>query len=54
MATRTEYMRDFKRALDSLLPFIGLWAVMEISTLHRILSLRCPEVYEMSQKLHEK
>ena len=44
MAIRTDAMRKFKQALDSLLPFVGLWSTMEIGTLHRILSLRCPEV----------
>jgi hypothetical protein len=31
-------------AFDSLLPIVGLWATVEIGTLHRILTIRCPEV----------
>ena len=30
-------------AFDRLLPFPGLWPSFQVGTLHRILSLRCPE-----------
>ena len=37
-------MTKFRESLDNLIPFIGLWAALQIRTFHRILTLRCPEV----------
>jgi len=42
-------MKEFQDALDSLLPFLGLWPALKIGTFHRVLTLRCPE--EMTQYL---
>lgn len=36
--------KDLSGALDCCLPIIGLWASLEIGTLHRILTMRCHEV----------
>ena len=53
-------MTKFRESLDNLIPFIGLWAALQIGTFHRILTLRCPEVIDslalksfMTNKLQE-
>ena len=40
-------MTKFKKSLNNLIPFIGLWAALQIGTFHRILTLRCPEVIRL-------
>lgn len=37
------HMRDFRNALDNLIPFVGLWSDLMIGTFHRLLTLRCLE-----------
>ena len=37
-------MKEFLDALDSLLSFRSLWMDFQVGCLHRLLTLRCPEV----------
>ena len=37
-------LRLFTRALDELLPYVGLWPALHIGTFHRVINLKCPEV----------
>lgn len=45
-----QHLRDklgpLNDALDSLLPMPGLWPTLQLGTLHRIVTLKCPEVTE--------
>ena len=43
-ASKDEKMKAFLNALDSLLPFRGLWLDFQVGCFHRLLTLRCPEV----------
>ena len=44
-ATRSYLIRCFSDALDALIPYMGLWPAFQIGTFHRILPLRCHEVF---------
>ncbi|MCJ1473162.1 hypothetical protein MMC13_001813 [Lambiella insularis] len=43
MAAKSRAMARFRKQLDSLIPYIGLWSALQIGTFHRLLTLRCPE-----------
>ena len=44
MSKKDHEMAALQDAMDGLLPFQGLWAPLELGVLHRVLTLRCPEV----------
>ena len=44
-AEKSNAMAAFQSALDALLPYVGLWPAFQIGTFHRLLQMRCPEVY---------
>ena len=44
LKTLLERHRDLREALDSLLPFTGLWGSLQLGTFHRLLTLSCEEV----------
>ena len=44
MAKKNPEMAALQDALDTLLPFMGLWSPVQIGIFHRLLTLRCPEV----------
>jgi hypothetical protein len=39
-----EKFNPLSQAFDRLLPIIGLWSSFQLGPLHRILTLKCPEV----------
>lgn len=39
---------EFLDAWDDLIPYPGLWPALQLGTLHRLLSLRCPEVSSLN------
>lgn len=41
---KKEHLQPIVLALDKLIPFVGLWPTLQLGTLHRLLSLKCPEV----------